>query len=637
MSRRRFPGRSSRSVVAAATLLALRLSWAPRLRWGTRDRVAARCGSVPRRARGARRAARGRRALVAARASPAATRSSPRLRRAHRGRRRRISAASRTTCSASATTSRSAVRSSSTSAPRGLHQRLDNALDVQTARAHGAGRARRGRARRRCHAVRPQARTLLGILTFGASAQGGGPSQVDAAISDFTDAIRADPDDDDAKFDLELLLRADRRARGSRRAAAPAAASAGPAGTARAAACRGAATDDVPDAARRSARRSPRSLPLAAALVRRQTRGARCAARSGWRRRRRRSGCGRLARGAAGIALLGLAAAQPALTHESSGAGAAATSQALFVLDTSRSMAASATADVADPARPRGRGGGPAARRDPGGRRPASPRSPTACCRICFPVADMGGFDGVVRRAVAIESPPPRESERARDDLLGARRHRRRQLLRPVRDAPHRRPAHRRREHAGRRRRDRRARCPAARGYRFVAIRFWQAHESGLRQRRQAGGRRTGRTPPGTRSSPGSPPRRRPRLRGERSSAPPPPSCASSAGQGPTRSRRAERHASRVPLAPYRRRSRAGSVYARRGLLPVGVLSSRANIRKIVAPMTRRALWRTGALIVAAVASGVLLASAAAREAARRPTSAGAASATRRTRTATRR
>ena len=52
-----------------------------------------------------------------------------------------------------------------------------------------------------------QARTLLGILTFGASASGGSQDQVDAAVSDFTDAIRADPEDDFAKFDLELLLR----------------------------------------------------------------------------------------------------------------------------------------------------------------------------------------------------------------------------------------------------------------------------------------------------------------------------------------------------------------------------------------------------------------------------------------------
>jgi hypothetical protein len=52
-----------------------------------------------------------------------------------------------------------------------------------------------------------QARTLLGILTFGSSASGGEQDQVEGAIADFTDAVRTDPANDDAKFDLELLLR----------------------------------------------------------------------------------------------------------------------------------------------------------------------------------------------------------------------------------------------------------------------------------------------------------------------------------------------------------------------------------------------------------------------------------------------
>jgi hypothetical protein len=52
-----------------------------------------------------------------------------------------------------------------------------------------------------------RARTLLGILAFGAAAQGGGVSQTDAAISDFTDAVTVDPSNTAAKFDLELLLR----------------------------------------------------------------------------------------------------------------------------------------------------------------------------------------------------------------------------------------------------------------------------------------------------------------------------------------------------------------------------------------------------------------------------------------------
>ena len=88
----------------------------------------------------------------------------------------------------------------------GLHQRLDNALDVQTARAQALD-ALAAAARDPDPYRASQARTLLGILTFGASDTGGSASQVDAAVSDFTDAIRADPENDFAKFDLELLLR----------------------------------------------------------------------------------------------------------------------------------------------------------------------------------------------------------------------------------------------------------------------------------------------------------------------------------------------------------------------------------------------------------------------------------------------
>ena len=88
----------------------------------------------------------------------------------------------------------------------GLHQRLDNALDVQTARAQALD-ALAAAARDPDPYRASQARTLLGILTFGAAATGGSASQVDAAVSDLTDAIRADPENDFAKFDLELLLR----------------------------------------------------------------------------------------------------------------------------------------------------------------------------------------------------------------------------------------------------------------------------------------------------------------------------------------------------------------------------------------------------------------------------------------------
>lgn len=92
------------------------------------------------------------------------------------------------------------------SAAAHLSLRLDNALAVQNARAQaqdaltrvaaGSDGARAG-----------QALTLLGVLTFGGTATGAQQDQVDAAASDFADAVRADPSNSAAKFDLELLLR----------------------------------------------------------------------------------------------------------------------------------------------------------------------------------------------------------------------------------------------------------------------------------------------------------------------------------------------------------------------------------------------------------------------------------------------
>jgi hypothetical protein len=86
------------------------------------------------------------------------------------------------------------------------HLRLDNATQVQTTRA-AAQDALAATAAKGESASSAQARTMLGVLTFGASAAGGGQDQVDSAIADFTDAIRADDRSDDAKYDLELLLR----------------------------------------------------------------------------------------------------------------------------------------------------------------------------------------------------------------------------------------------------------------------------------------------------------------------------------------------------------------------------------------------------------------------------------------------
>jgi hypothetical protein len=88
-----------------------------------------------------------------------------------------------------------------------VHGRLDNALGVTAARANAEtalAAVARGRGARAS-----QAATLLGVLAFGDLARGGGrdSSQAETAVGDFENAIRADPSDANAKFDLELLLR----------------------------------------------------------------------------------------------------------------------------------------------------------------------------------------------------------------------------------------------------------------------------------------------------------------------------------------------------------------------------------------------------------------------------------------------
>ena len=88
-----------------------------------------------------------------------------------------------------------------------LRLRLDNAVDVETPARAGAQDALEPLARSGDRSRSSQALTLLGILAFRASASGSTQSQVDAAIADFTDAVRADPQNEDAAYDLELLLR----------------------------------------------------------------------------------------------------------------------------------------------------------------------------------------------------------------------------------------------------------------------------------------------------------------------------------------------------------------------------------------------------------------------------------------------
>lgn len=93
--------------------------------------------------------------------------------------------------------------------------RLDNAQQVAVAR----GRAEQALAAvaRSSHGARAsQAETLLGVLVFtdvGPSndpfqeTTGIDPNQAQASVTDFEDAVRADPDNELAKYDLELALR----------------------------------------------------------------------------------------------------------------------------------------------------------------------------------------------------------------------------------------------------------------------------------------------------------------------------------------------------------------------------------------------------------------------------------------------
>ena len=110
----------------------------------------------------------------------------------------------------------------------------------------------------------------------------------------------------------------------------------------------------------------------------------------------------------AAIALLGLAAAQPVLTHTSHPRERVGV-QALFVLDTSRSMAASASAT--SPTR-LDRAVAAAATL-----RAAIPTVPAGIATFTdrvlpdlLPVTDAASFDAVAQRTVGIEKPPPADS-----------------------------------------------------------------------------------------------------------------------------------------------------------------------------------------------------------------------------------
>jgi hypothetical protein len=110
----------------------------------------------------------------------------------------------------------------------------------------------------------------------------------------------------------------------------------------------------------------------------------------------------------AAVALLGLAAAQPVLTHTTHPRERVGV-QALFVLDTSRSMAASATAT--SPTR-LDRAVAAATKL-----RAAIPTVPSGIATFTdrvlpdlLPVADAASFDAVAQRTVGIEKPPPADT-----------------------------------------------------------------------------------------------------------------------------------------------------------------------------------------------------------------------------------
>jgi len=89
-----------------------------------------------------------------------------------------------------------------------VHGTLDTQLQNQGARAQ-AELALADLARSRDVVLAAQASDLLGVLACGDLAAGGStnPDQADRAVSAFLNAVRLDPADEDAKANLELVLR----------------------------------------------------------------------------------------------------------------------------------------------------------------------------------------------------------------------------------------------------------------------------------------------------------------------------------------------------------------------------------------------------------------------------------------------
>ena len=324
-----------------------------------------------------------------------------------------------------------------------LHLRLDNALDVESARAHAqdalenVSRASDPRAQvASADAARDPCVPRLGVGREPESGRRG-----DLGLHRRRPRR---PRERAGRVRPRAAAAARRRTRHARSSRGRAAASAGRGTAARAAVSPGAATDDVPHAAR---------------LARRAARAAR---RS--RRRRLRSRRTSSVRRSLGLppperraellpslprgrrhrpprARCGAAGADPHVEPAASRRDV----QALFVLDTSRSMAASSTPtsptrlDRAAAAAVRLRAAIPQVESGVAhAHRPRASRSPP------------GGRPGGIRRSRPAcgshREPAAARHERAGDDLRRARRHPREQRLRAVGLAPDRDPAHRRRE-----------------------------------------------------------------------------------------------------------------------------------------------------------------------------------------------
>jgi hypothetical protein len=116
----------------------------------------------------------------------------------------------------------------------------------------------------------------------------------------------------------------------------------------------------------------------------------------------------RLLAGALAVALLGLAAAQPALRH-GSGHRVRAQVQVLFVLDTSRSLAASAT-PTSSTRLARAAAAAKVLRAEIPDVEAGVATLTDRVLPNLLPVADDGAFDRTVDDAIGIEAPPPRVS-----------------------------------------------------------------------------------------------------------------------------------------------------------------------------------------------------------------------------------